>query len=79
MNAHGEVKISASSPSVIHKKSRLRPRSRLWLLRQVDRSEVETRDDGWHALLDGTRSGQAKRVRGEGRHLVIGHHGDRND
>lgn len=39
----------------------------------------EATDDGGHAVLDGTRSGDAQAVRQQDRRVVARHHGDRND
>ena len=51
--------------------------SRLWFLCENSRSLVnETDDHGRHAVLDGSGSCHAERVRPEGRHLVVGNHGD---
>lgn len=52
-------------------------RSRLWILRPDPRRELEADDDGGHAVLDGTRGGDAQGVRAQGRHLESRNHGHR--
>ena len=84
LNASGEVKISQST-RIISDLNRVRTDnctpllSRLWFLRQAYRSKVETCDHGGNSLLDGPRGREAKGVWGQGRCVVAGNHGDRDD
>jgi len=55
---------------------RRRQNHRLRLLRQTHRTEIQTRHNGRHPLLDGPRSRQTEGIRLQSRRLESGHHGD---
>ena len=50
--------------------------SRLWILCANFRGKCQAHDHGRNALLDGSRSCDQEGVRTQGRHLVLGNHGD---
>lgn len=80
LDARGNVKISKFSSRIYASFKDMyllanASTSRLRILRQTHRPEIQTRYNGWHTILDGPRSGQAKRVRLKSGHVVPRHHG----